>query len=323
MAYTHALVSIGCPVLAPKPYDPARPLLRVYGFFQCREEALEHAPGGAGRRRRLLPRSWSRWASGSWCRPLRPPSPTRPLVWRSDSRSTAGEDEGARLRQGTHRLTDPHPCARDGSGARTRRTSSDAEREVYRPLAAFARGPRCAARTTWCCSSSPIRIERGSASSSSSTFSKATRRRTSGCAIFASRRHASDPPAHRQDVRVARPAGQGEGASTFATQSCRASSTANDSRSESRSTSSGSRSRRRRGTLEFEAAYAPPTATDAPPPPDPPPSDPPPPLPADLGPVGSTSRCGSNPHDGRGTVREQSFTRAYDLFFYPLPLRPP
>ncbi len=38
-----ALVSIGCAVLAPRPVDPKFPALRIYGIFDEREDAAEHA----------------------------------------------------------------------------------------------------------------------------------------------------------------------------------------------------------------------------------------------------------------------------------------
>lgn len=37
------LLSIGTSVLAPRPVDPCRPALRVYGAFACREDAMEHS----------------------------------------------------------------------------------------------------------------------------------------------------------------------------------------------------------------------------------------------------------------------------------------
>lgn len=39
-----ALVSFGTNVLAPRPEDPTRPSLRIYGAFLSKEEAREHAP---------------------------------------------------------------------------------------------------------------------------------------------------------------------------------------------------------------------------------------------------------------------------------------
>lgn len=39
----YALVSMGTAVLAPRPVDPTRPALRVYGAFASKEEAREHA----------------------------------------------------------------------------------------------------------------------------------------------------------------------------------------------------------------------------------------------------------------------------------------
>lgn len=38
-----ALITMGTTVLAPRPLDPTRPLLRVYGAFTSREEAVEHS----------------------------------------------------------------------------------------------------------------------------------------------------------------------------------------------------------------------------------------------------------------------------------------
>lgn len=40
---TYALVTLGTPVLAPRPLDPSRPSLRVYGFFATKEECRDHA----------------------------------------------------------------------------------------------------------------------------------------------------------------------------------------------------------------------------------------------------------------------------------------
>ena len=40
---TLALVTMGTQVLAPRPLDPRRPALRIYGAFETREETLEHA----------------------------------------------------------------------------------------------------------------------------------------------------------------------------------------------------------------------------------------------------------------------------------------
>lgn len=39
----YALISMGTSVLAPRPVDPTRPALRVYGAFATRDEAREHA----------------------------------------------------------------------------------------------------------------------------------------------------------------------------------------------------------------------------------------------------------------------------------------
>ena len=136
----HVLLSLGTAVLAPRPVDHSRPAVRIYGGFQSREEALEHAqevlrpidPACS-----LIIARLDAWVLLPLTEAVRddPEEAQRRIDRKLDAHRANLDEQGCTFESAVRdHVERPEPKREDAEDPETRRDYEEAEALVYKPL---------------------------------------------------------------------------------------------------------------------------------------------------------------------------------------------